>query len=181
MDFDPMRVAGGAGPFVEMVKTFAGAGIANRIVAFFDNDTAGHSALRALRAMTLPRNIRVLTYPQIRLSLCYPTVGPVGDQVANVDGAAASIELYFGEDVLRDDAGVLMPVRWGAMDRGVGRYQGELANKRVLQERFAAKLYNAENDRAAIDAQDWSGMASILTSLRHAFEDSEAGASRSVT
>ena len=171
MDFEGMRIAGGAGPLVEMVKTFSGAGIANRIVAFFDNDTAAHGALRSLRTMALPRNIRVLTYPRIPLAQRYPTVGPVGEQFADIDGSAASIELYFGEDVLRDPTGALMPVRWGAMDRGVGRYQGELMDKRVLQDRFEEKLRHAEADPAIIAAQDWSGMMLILSALRQAFQD----------
>src|SRR5690606_5828854 len=63
MDFEGTRVAGGAGPLVALVKAFAGAGIANRIIAILDNDTAAAVALRGLAAIKLPDNIRVIQYP----------------------------------------------------------------------------------------------------------------------
>ena len=40
MDFEGARVSGAAGSLAALVKAFVGAGIANRVVALFDNDTA---------------------------------------------------------------------------------------------------------------------------------------------
>ena len=44
MDFDGAKVGGGAGSLATMVKSFSGAGIINRVVAVFDNDTAARAA-----------------------------------------------------------------------------------------------------------------------------------------
>ena len=48
MDFEGVRMEGGAGALTTVVKAFAGAGISNRVVAVYDNDTAGRSAMQAL-------------------------------------------------------------------------------------------------------------------------------------
>jgi hypothetical protein len=50
MDFEGANIEGGAGALVGIVKAFVGAGIANRVVALLDNDTAAQVALRGLRA-----------------------------------------------------------------------------------------------------------------------------------
>jgi hypothetical protein len=169
MDFDAMRVRGGAPALVAAVKSFAAAGIANRVIALFDNDTAAHSALRELREVQLPATMRVLTYPPLALAAAYPTIGPVGEHVADINGSAASLEMYFGEDVLRDEQGVLTPVRWTSIDASLQRYQGELRNKPRLQARFAEKLTAAQRDPARVVSQDWAGMKAILDAVRKAF------------
>ena len=45
------------------MKSFAGAGIVNKVLAIFDNDTAGESAVRTLNQISLPTNIRVMRLP----------------------------------------------------------------------------------------------------------------------
>lgn len=170
-DFEAMRVRGGAPALVAMVKGFAGAGVVNRVVALFDNDTAAHAAVRELRDITLPPNMRVLHFPPLPLAAAYPTVGPHGLQVMDVNGTATSLEMYFGEDVLRNGPeGALIPVRWGSMEWTLQRYQGELRDKAAAQERFAAKVAAAEEDPGVIPMQDWSGMRAILDMLRKAFD-----------
>ena len=57
------RPMGGAGPVLVSVKAFAAAGIANRLVAVLDNDTAAADALRTLDQARLPWQIRVIGYP----------------------------------------------------------------------------------------------------------------------
>lgn len=137
MDFEQMNVPGGASFLVSFVKAFVAAGILNRIVALFDNDTAARSALRVLNNLSLPDNIRVLQYPNIKIAENYPTLGPAGILEMDINGLATSIELYFGEDVLRQEDGILTPVQWRGYDTALKQYQGEIINKLVLQERFS--------------------------------------------
>jgi hypothetical protein len=100
-DFEGSNAEGGAGALVRMIRAFAGAGIRNRTIAVFDNDTAARAALSSLRNARLPKNLRILRLPPVPLGKRYPTVGPSGRVAANINGRAGSIELYFGEDVLR--------------------------------------------------------------------------------
>jgi hypothetical protein len=174
LQFEDMRVSGGAGNLANLVKAFAGARIANRVIGLFDNDTAGHAALRTLDRVTLPPHIKVMTLPNLPFLNCYPTLGPAGMAELDVNGVAAGIELYLGEDVLRGTDGQLVPVQWTGYDRGLGRYQGEVMEKCRLQERFSEKLTLAKSRSILKLDGSWSGLEAVLAVLFGAFHDLSA-------
>jgi len=163
-----VRAPGGAGSLGHVVKSFAGSGIENRTIALFDNDAAGHSAASLLRHVQLPPNILVMNYPNIALAGSYPTRGPNGESVQDVNGSACSIELYFGRDVLTVD-GRLVPVRWKTYDERVRRYQGEIQQKNLLKGRFLKKTDAAKRDGLQAAPGDWEDMRQLLESVFDAF------------
>jgi len=169
MDFSGAQLAGGAGAVVTTLKAFAGAGIANRIIALLDNDTAARVAMRSLDRMQLPPNMRALHYPPLEYAKEYPTVGPAGEAKMDVNELAGSLELYFGADVLRGPNDEFIPVHWRGFERTVGQYQGELMEKAALQEKFAQKLRATGQDATLLRTLDWSGMSAILDVVRNAF------------
>src|SRR6266850_1442997 len=171
MDFDGARIGGGAGNLVNTVKAFAGAGIVNKIIALFDNDTAAIAALQSLRSLRLPKSICVKRLPDLASLRDYPTVGPTGMSSMDVNGIAASIELYLGRDVLADESGTLTPVQWTGYEPSLRRYQGELVTKDVVQERFARRLNECRQDPTLIGTTDWTGIRTILAELFDAFRD----------
>jgi hypothetical protein len=171
VDFDVARLGGGASTLVTIVKAFAGAGIVNRTIAIFDNDTAGAVAMRSLSPDTLPPSIRVMRLPEVDSLRTYPTLGPTGDVEMNVSGVAASLELYLGEDVLRNALGRLTPVQWTGFEEGIRRYQGSVLDKRAIQERFARKLDRARDDPSVTTRPEWSDLRAIFAALFRAFED----------
>jgi hypothetical protein len=97
-------VAGGASAALNTIKSFAAAGVNNRVIVLLDNDTAAREALRGLRHVALPSHYAVAHYPAIGLASNYPSVGPTGRHTGDVNGLAGSIELYLGVDVLTDSA-----------------------------------------------------------------------------
>ena len=123
MDFEAARVEGGASHLAKIVKSFAGAGIVNKVIAIFDNDTVGQEAIHSLRHAKLPGNLSVLKLPDLKALKKYPTIGPSGRRAMNVDRIETSIELYLGDDILRQN-GKLPPVQWSAYNPGMGKYQG---------------------------------------------------------
>jgi hypothetical protein len=174
------RPTGGAGPLVNTVRSFAAAGIANRVVALFDNDTAATDALRSLDRSRLPDNIRVRQYPPLDLVTSWPTLGPppipLGEHpvaYADVNGLAGSIELYLGLDIMRQD-GRLRPVQWRSYIPGVRQYQGEITGKQELHDAYQAKLRVAEQDPSRIAEQDWSGIEAIFDVILQAFRSDGA-------
>jgi hypothetical protein len=164
-----MRPQGGAGPLALMVKAFAAAGFSDRIIAIFDNDAAAADAMRTLYGLPLPSNIAVLTYPPIDLLRQYPTIGPSGHADVDVNGSAASLELYLGRDVLLEK-GTLIPVQWTGYINAVGRYQGAVRNKGDIHAAFRQKLERSRLDTNAFDQADWSGLRAILESIFTAFD-----------
>jgi hypothetical protein len=152
---------GGASALVRLVRAMWAAGIANRVVALFDNDTAAAEALRALDPSALPSNFAVVVLPQLPLAESYPTVGPSGRSMMNVNGSAASIELYLGRDVLVDANGDLSPVQWTGLSSSLNRYHGEVVGKAGIRARFLDKVRRTQGSGINED-DDWSGLELVI-------------------
>jgi hypothetical protein len=171
MEFDTARVGGGAGNLANLVKAFVGAGIVNKTIAIFDNDTAGAAAIKSLERIALPPHIKVLRLPDLELLKSYPTIGPSGKVAMDVNGVAASIELYLGDDVLLAGGNQLVPVQWTGLDPGMRQYQGEVLDKDRIHERFRQKLECAKLDSRATASEKWTGLKGIFSTIFSAFHD----------
>lgn len=156
---------GSAAAGVRTLKSFAAAGISNRIILLLDNDTAACDAVRALRGTKLPGHYSVLHYPDIEVARSYPTLGPGGLSEMDVNGLAGSIEMYLGIDTLTGTDGKLSPVQWRSYIEGMKAYQGEILDKAGIQNRFRDKVKQATADPNALAGQDWSGLEAIIDSL----------------
>lgn len=170
MDFAAFKVEGGAPFLVSIVRSFAGAGIRDSIVAIFDNDTAGCAAERVLSKHCLPKNIKAIRYPDIDIARNYPTLGPSGKVAMDVNGFAASIELYLGRDVLAEPSGELVPVQWKGFDPNMMRYQGEVLDKRACMRRFSKKLDRLRQSQETPDLSDWRDLEAIIDTICYAFD-----------
>jgi hypothetical protein len=175
MDFETYDPEGGAAALVKQVKAFAGAGIVNQIVAIFDNDAASHDAMRSLKSLKLPANIKTMHLPDLEFLRSYPTLGPAGESKMDVNGLAGSIELYLGRDVLlspysRD----FVRVQWKGFVSGVGKYQGEVLDKRSIQERFREKLQASAIDRPLPCSGEWEDLRCVLRNLFEIFHEEDS-------
>lgn len=165
LDFESTGYGGGVGSLANVVKAFAGAGIVNNVIALFDNDTAAASACKSLEKVTLPSNIAIRHLPELELLNSYPTIGPSGSVELDVNGMAASIELYLGEDVLRLDDGNLVPIQWTGYDKSAKQYQGEVLEKALLHSRFKDKLARANIG----EELEWSDLDAVFQLLFSSF------------
>ncbi len=167
MNFEGMRVGGGAGILANLLKAFAAAGVVNKTIALFDNDTAGRSALQTLAAVSLPEHLAVLTLPPLDSLKTFPTIGPSGSMTMDVNGLAGSLELYLGDDVLTDDDGPC-EIQWTGYDQTLKQYQGQIVNKAEIQHRFEAKLEAAKETKASL-GPDWDGLRAVFAHIFAAF------------
>lgn len=158
------KTEGGAGALVKLLKSFAAAGIQNRILAVFDNDTAAAEALTSLEGHRLPNNYRVICYPYFNFLKSYPTLGPQGAVDMDINGLAGSIELYLGSDALKEGTS-LRPVQWTGYSNKIKAYQGEVNDKGLVQKSFLGKLKDAQTDPRLINTQDWSGIKLIINKI----------------
>lgn len=167
-DFHGSKAAGGATQLISVVKAFAAAGVANRVIAVLDNDTAAHEARRALRDVRIPENIAVVHYPERDWLREYPTLGPSGDVSLDINGKAASIELYLGHDVLSVN-GNLLPVQWAGYSQAMRAYQGEVIGKPGVTERWRAKADRCITDSSSITPADWADLRAVWEQIMSAF------------
>jgi len=146
-----LKVDGGANYLVKFLKAFAGANMTMRMLAVFDNDVAGRQALKAASALNLPPNILVTHLPESEVAKAFPTIGPQGEHMMDVNGLAAGIEMYLGEDGLTV-SGKLRPVRWTGYVAAADAYQGEVDGKTEVTQRFyalLAEIYDRDAARRA--------------------------------
>jgi hypothetical protein len=75
LDYD-RKPEGSASAVLRAARAFDATGIANRVVAVFDNDTAAADVLRGSAQPRLSDGIRLIQYPPLGLARQYPTLGP---------------------------------------------------------------------------------------------------------
>lgn len=144
MDFENSRYEANASRLIHTVKSFVGSGIKNYIIALFDNDSAALKEINNLKYVKLPSNIKVFQYPNIELAEKYPTIGPSGNQIMNINGLACSIEMYLGKDCLSPN-GYLLPIQWTGLVESINKYQGVVQKKDDVQNRFRNKIKEINN------------------------------------
>ena len=164
------KVNGSASMLTNMVKAFVAADINHRIIAIFDNDAAGLEASHYLRGNSnLPKNIKILTYPDIERLKSYPVTENNVSSNKDINGHAASIEMYLGSDCLKDDSDNFFKVIQG---RNVGNsgWQGNLGNNKDKPRRkFMDKINCCNNNLTKIDDYDWTGVELIFSAIFSAF------------
>lgn len=170
MDFGISKSAGGAAALVSVVKAFLGAGIQNRIIALFDNDTAARVAMKGLDNLQLPDNMRIMNYPAYQYLESYPTIGPSGSHTLNVNHLAGSIELYLCRQAL-EISDEISPVQWKGYDQSLSRYQGEVLNKSQIQKQFYGIVDTVTKNPELKVKHDWEGLKLIFQSVFKAFEN----------
>ncbi|MEA2839873.1 MAG: hypothetical protein QOF41_1203 [Methylobacteriaceae bacterium] len=84
----------GTGSLVKFAEGLAKIDVQNRTIFLLDNDAEGVSAFRKIDKMILPLNMRALTLPTLDAFENFPTIGPEGEQTADINGRAAAIECY---------------------------------------------------------------------------------------
>jgi hypothetical protein len=175
---------GGAGALANNIRAFAAAGIVNRMIAIFDNDTAAAEALSRVDASSFAPGIQILRYPNLKLAESYPTVGPPtanspqgSISLTNINGLAGSIEIYLGTDVLKQEDGSLQPIQWTSFSHGMQKYQGEITNKAKIQEKFRIKYKTAQEHPETVQHGDWSALKLIVDAIRYAARDALLGPS----
>jgi hypothetical protein len=86
----------------------------------------------------------------------------------DINGSAAGIEVYFGRDILCGENGTLIPIQWKGFEASLGRYQGEILDKRGCLERFSRKLQELEHEHGSWNRLAGATLAqSLMPSLRH--------------
>ena len=139
-DHGELSVDGGASYLVKFLRAFGAVRIAARVIAIFDNDAAGSDAFAEASALRLPENITVCKLPETDLARAYPTIGPQGHHVVDINGRAASIELYLGRHNLLDQNGQLRPVYWSGPVGRTRTFQGAILRKEEVTKAFLSEL-----------------------------------------
>lgn len=168
INFGEYSVQGSTNFLTHYLRAFVASGIKNRVIALYDNDSAGLAEMQLLEGIKLPDNFRVMPLPNVEFAREYPTLGPNGCEKADINGRACSIELFLGRDVLIDKND-LIPIQWKGYNEKVEAYQGEIMHKRTIQERFWAKMKMAKQSNI-LEEESWKEMKTLLNAIFTAFQ-----------
>lgn len=128
----------GTGSLVNFCKGLAAIKLQNSIVIVLDNDTAGQEALQNLQGLKLPSNMRPVTLPSLDAFGSFPTLGPTGQAVEDVNGRAVAIECFLD---LAFGPREPPTIRWTNFNHRCQAYQGEL----VWKEQYASAFFENIN------------------------------------
>ena len=167
INFSEYKVQGSTNFLTHYLKAFIASGIQNRVIAIYDNDSAGKGEMITLSNISIPDNYRIMCLPDLDLASHYPTLGPSGKEYMNINGKACSIELFLGKDVLTD-GNELIPIQWKGFKQ-TQTYQGEIMKKSVVQDNFREKIKQSLADNT--DRVLWQDMIDLLNTIFEAFLD----------
>lgn len=92
----------------------------------------------------------------------YPTDGPDGRAMSDIDGRACALELYLGKEASIDEKGQLRPVRWGGFNDKMARYQGQIVGKGEIRKRFEEALAHVRLGQTENEHFDFTGVEAIF-------------------
>lgn len=116
----------GVGNLFNFSKGLKAIGVLNKVIIIYDNDAEGVSKFEETLKLSLPQNMAVMTLPDLPEFQLFPTIGPSGISKENINGKAASIEVYLDID---QNSSFLPKVRWTNYVEKIQQYHGALERK----------------------------------------------------
>lgn len=130
VDMEDNYPFGGHGNLMNFMRGLRSIGVAEGVLAIFDNDAVGVASLAQLGKLS---GIKAIKLPDMEDFENFPTIGPNGEHLADINGKAAAIECYLK----------LPPncrIRWSNYEPKAQAYQGSIdqtsKEKSVQQEEF---------------------------------------------
>ncbi len=145
----------GATRVTELLKAFVALKVKNDVIAIYDNDSEGAAEhAKALEFTKSTYQISVVKLPsreEFRHVVCE---GPDGHHVTDINGRAASIEMYLDRPIAKRGQ---PEVKWSAFLKKAGTWQGEPLTKRQIVSHFFSSFGS--------ESYDASGINSILDTI----------------
>jgi hypothetical protein len=123
----------GTGNLHRFCQGLASIQILNRVLVIYDNDAEGALKASETDVLNLPANMRVVRLPNLPVFESFPTLGPSGQAVEDINGRAAAIECYLDLQWKKNRP---PQVRWTSYNEKLECYQGTLVGKEFYARRF---------------------------------------------
>ena len=141
----------GTGNLHNFTKGLIAISVQNNVVVLYDNDAEGVLGFGKTVGLNVPDNMRVLRLPDLEEFREFKTVGPSGEEYADINGRAAAIECYL-------DVGPEAVVRWKNYKKELNAYHGELVRKGDAMRSFLRRSAVGED-------YDFSKISAVLKAI----------------
>jgi hypothetical protein len=146
----------GTGNLYRFCQGLVSIGVLNRVLVIYDNDAEGVSKLEVTKKLALPHNMIAIKLPDIEKLARFPTIGPSGEAVEDINGKAAAIECYL--DLEHPKLARTPRVRWSSYVEALDCYQGALEGKTAYAKAFLSL-------RSPSSSYDFSKIIPVLESI----------------
>lgn len=133
VDVDERHPFWGTGNLVKFAEGLVRIDMQNKVLFVLDNDAEGMDALKRLRELSMPGNMRAMLLPDHELFNSFPAIGPEGVRPSDINGRAAAIECYL--DLSLPNYGPPV-VRWSNYKKDIDAWQGALEHKESYMRHF---------------------------------------------
>ena len=133
VDVDERHPFSGTGNLVKFAEGLVRIDIQNKVLFILDNDAEGVDALKRLKDLQMPPNMRAILLPDHDAFRSFPTIGPEGTRKSDINGRAAAIECYL--DLRLPNYGPPV-VRWSNYKKDIDAWQGALEYKETYMRHF---------------------------------------------
>jgi hypothetical protein len=158
VDVDERHPFSGTGNLVKFAEGLVRIDIQNKVLFILDNDAEGVDALKRLKDLKMPPNMRAILLPDHEAFRSFPAIGPEGTCNANINGRAAAIECYL--DLRLPQYGPPV-VRWSNYKKDVDTWQGALEHKETYMRHFLDQTPEALRN----DGYDTARLESVLNAV----------------
>lgn len=110
--------------------------IQNKTLVLFDNDLEGVDKFKKTSKLNLPHQMRIMKLPVIDDFSSFPTIGPTGETIEDINGKAVAIECFL------DLRNTNPKIRWTNYSSEFDAYQGSLENKDDYVRKFKSVRTN---------------------------------------
>lgn len=158
VDVDERHHFWGTGNLVKFAEGLLRIDIQNKVLFLFDNDAEGVDAYRTLNALKLPGNMRSMLLPDLDDFRSFPTRGPEGIGISDINGRAVAIECYL--DLNLPSYGPAQ-VLWSNYKKGIDAWHGVLEFKESYQRHF----YDQAPEALLSSSYDTSKLVKLIDAL----------------
>lgn len=123
----------GTGNLVKFADGLVKIDIQNNIIFVLDNDAEGMEAFKKIEKLKFPNNMEAMLLPDLDLFKSFPSRGPQGDFIADINGGAAAIECYLDLNLPNYPP---PKVIWTNYKKDLDRYHGALEYKESYTKAF---------------------------------------------
>lgn len=123
----------GTGNLYKFFQGLVSINMLNKCLFIFDNDAEGVEKFGKAKNIQAPDNLSVAKLPDLEEFADFLTIGPNGEQKANVNGKAVAIECFLDLTFKTRNKPI---IRWSSYKSSLDRYQGALEEKEFYIRQF---------------------------------------------
>jgi hypothetical protein len=148
----------GTGALTKFAEGLVRIDVQNKVLFVLDNDAEGLEAYRRLGELNMPINMRAMVLPELECFMQFPTRGPEGVKLSDINRCAAGIECYLDLNLPTYPAAQVL---WTNYKAGLDTWHGSLEHK----DTYAQHFYKQADSGLISQNYDTTKLHAILNAL----------------